>query len=377
MIMSNTVRINKALLPLAWLYGIVVALRNYLFDRGIFQSESFPVPVISVGNLTAGGTGKTPHTEYLIRLLGKKYKVAVLSRGYRRKTGGFVLADDNASANSLGDEPFQVFRKFPNAIVAVDVDRKRGINRLLALPNSQRPEVILLDDAFQHRWVKPSLSILLTDSRRLFYHDALLPAGRLREPAKNSARADILIYTKCEMPHYEQRIAHLSPGPSPQGRGVGIASDEVFRTFYEYKGLLPVFPAVHSIKKENLEHLKKEAYSFLLVTGLANPADLIRYLKPFTKDLQTMIFADHHNFSPKNIVKIEKSFKSIKNSRKILITSEKDAMRLMNHPAIPEEIKKFMFYLPVEVAFHTGQEELFIQKIEDHVRNFARNRILA
>ena len=353
--MNNAVRINKVLFPLAWIYGMGVDLRNYLFDRGIFRSLSFPVPVISIGNLAVGGTGKTPHTEYLIRLLEKKYKVAVLSRGYRRKTCGFVLADDNASAGSLGDEPFQMFRKFPNAIIAVDAHRRRGMNHLLTLPEGQRPEIVLLDDAFQHRWVQPSLSILLTDSHRLFFQDALLPVGRLREPAKNSARADIVIYTKCDIPH----------------------SDNVFMTYYEYKDLLPVFPAVHSVQKENLEHLKKEAYSFLLVTGLAHPADLIRYLKQFTTDLQMLIFPDHHNFSRTNIVRIEKSFKKIKNSRKILITSEKDAMRLMNHPAIREEIKKFMFYIPVEVAFHAGQEDLFTQKIEEHVKNFARNRILA
>ena len=380
--MNNTVRINKALFRLAWLYGMVVALRNYLFDRGVFRSESFPVPVISIGNITVGGTGKTPHTEYLIRLLGEKYRIAVLSRGYKRKTRGFVLADNHASAETLGDEPFQMFRKFPNATVAVDANRRRGINHLLAFPDGQRPEIILLDDAFQHRWVKPSLSVLLSDFQRPFYDDYLLPAGRLREPAKNSVRADLFIYTKwdfslSELRGEKQKITYPSPNPFPQERGAEIDPDKVFVTFYKYKGLLPVFPAVNSTKKEDFERLQQEAYSFLLVTGLANPSDLIGYLKPFTNHLLTIIFPDHHNFSRKNIVKIEKSFQSIKNSRKILITSEKDAMRLMNHPAIPEEMKKFMFYLPVEVVFHAGQEELFTQKIEDHVKNFARNRILA
>ncbi|MDR2806060.1 MAG: tetraacyldisaccharide 4'-kinase, partial [Dysgonamonadaceae bacterium] len=195
--MKNVIRINKALLPLSWLYGMVVALRNYLFDRGIFRSEDFPVPVISIGNLSAGGTGKTPHTEYLIRKLSKNHKVAVLSRGYKRKTRGFVLADDNASARTLGDEPFQMFRKFPEIPVAVDANRRRGIRHLLNLPEAIKPEVIMLDDAFQHRYVKPSLSLLLADSRRPFSDDYLLPAGRLREPAKNYRRADFIIYTKC------------------------------------------------------------------------------------------------------------------------------------------------------------------------------------
>lgn len=327
----------------------------------MLRSEDFSVPVISVGNLSAGGTGKTPHTEYLIRLLSKKCRVAVLSRGYKRKTRGFVLADKTASARTLGDEPFQIFRKFPEITVAVDANRRQGIQNLLNLPDDRKPEVILLDDAFQHRHVKPSLSILLTDFRRPFYNDYLLPAGRLREPAKNYWRADIVIFTKCPKEN--------APHPA--------LDKPVFHTAFRYKSLIPVFPAVNSIQKESLERLKKENYSFLLVAGLANPSDLILYLKQFTEDLHTIIFPDHHNFSRRNSVKIAKSFKSIPSSRKIMITSEKDAVRLMSHPAVPEEIKKFMYYLPVEVVFHPGQEELFTQKIEDHVKNFARNRIMA
>lgn len=353
--MDGNIRINKALLPFSRIYGGIVELRNKFFDRGILRSEKFPVPVISIGNLTVGGTGKTPHTEYLIRLLSKKYKIAVLSRGYKRKSKGYRLADATASAREIGDEPFQMYRKFPEIVVAVDNKRSRGIKNLLALPESQRPEIILLDDAFQHRQVTPSLSILLIDSRRLPADDALLPAGRLREPARNAQRADIIIYTKCA-PNKEQVI---------------------FCTSYEYKGLLPVFPAVNSVKKESLERLKKASYSFLLVAGLANPRDLIRYLGDYTSDLHSLIYSDHHNFSPKNIVKINETFKAIKNNKKIIITSEKDAVRLMDHPSIPEEIKAFMYYLPIEVVFYPGQENLFIQKIENHVKNFARDRIMA
>jgi tetraacyldisaccharide 4'-kinase len=187
----------KWLYPLAWLFGLVVTFRNKLFDWGVFSSEVFPVPVISIGNITVGGTGKTPHTEYLIGLLSNKYRVAVLSRGYKRKTRGFILADENTNSHHIGDEPLQIFRKFPSIVVAVDANRRRGIRNLLQLPDNQKPEVILLDDAFQHRYVKPSLSILLTDSNRPFYDDYLLPTGRLREPAKNYKRADWIIYTKC------------------------------------------------------------------------------------------------------------------------------------------------------------------------------------
>ncbi|MDR2843550.1 MAG: tetraacyldisaccharide 4'-kinase, partial [Candidatus Symbiothrix sp.] len=188
--------IYTVLLPLSWLYGGIIWLRNKFFDWKIFPGESFNVPVISIGNLAVGGTGKTPHTEYLIRLLSKQYKVAVLSRGYQRKTKQYLLAGAGASAQTIGDEPFQMHRKFPDILVAVDKNRREGIQKLLNLPENQRPEVILLDDAYQHRYVKPSLSILLTDSKRLFTGDALLPAGRLREPASNRARADIVICTK-------------------------------------------------------------------------------------------------------------------------------------------------------------------------------------
>jgi tetraacyldisaccharide 4'-kinase len=191
--MSEEISIKKGLRPLSKLYGWAVGVRNKWFDSGILKSEQFSVPVISIGNLTVGGTGKTPHTEHLIRLLSKKYKVAVLSRGYRRKTSGFHLANAQSTAQTIGDEPFQMFRKFPEATVAVDGNRRRGIKRLLELPVNHRPEIILLDDAYQHRYVTPSLSILLTNRQRLFSKDELLPAGRLREPAANSHRANIVI----------------------------------------------------------------------------------------------------------------------------------------------------------------------------------------
>ena len=357
--MTANVKINKTLLPLAWIYGAVVEFRNKLFDWKMLPVEEFAIPVISVGNLAVGGTGKTPHTEYLIRLLSKKYNVAMLSRGYKRKTKGFVLADENASAQSIGDEPFQMYRKFPNILVAVDVDRRRGIRNLLNLP--QKPEVILLDDAFQHRWVKPSLSILLTDSRRPFHEDYLLPAGRLRELSKNAKRADLIVFTKT-LPF------------QPIAEDLGPAS---FATSYKYKGLLPVFPENNPVKKDNMERLQKEGYSFVLVAGLANPTDFINYLNDYTNDLQPLIYSDHHDFSQKNLNEITETFHRIKNEHKIIITSEKDAMRLIDNPFVPQELKNSIYYLPIEVIFRDNQEELFIQKIDNHVTNFARNRSLA
>jgi tetraacyldisaccharide 4'-kinase len=367
----TTIKTKKILLPLAQLYGLGVAFRNKLFDWNILSSEEFPIPVISIGNLTVGGTGKTPHTEYLIRLLIKKYNVAVLSRGYKRKTKGFVLAGEKASAQNLGDEPFQMYRKFPESVVAVDGNRKRGIRNLLNLPEAKRPEIILLDDAFQHRYVKPSLSVLLTDSNRLFYNDRLLPAGRLREPAKNSSRADIVICTKCSEPVKPPDINRILQNMKLTSR------QQLYFTSYQYKSLLPVFPESTFVKKESLERLKKETYSFLLIAGIAHPSPLIKQLKNYTFNLQVLIYSDHYTFKAKDMVEITGVFNRIKNKNKMIITSEKDAVRLMDNAFVPECIKPFLYYWPIEVVFQGEQEQLFIQKIENHVRNFKRNRILA
>jgi tetraacyldisaccharide 4'-kinase len=376
--MFDKIKPNKALLPLSWLYGIGVWLRNKLFDWKILPVEKFDIPVISIGNLAVGGTGKTPHTEYIIRLLNRKYRVAVLSRGYKRETRGFILADKNADSRSIGDEPYQMYRKFPDIMVAVDSDRRRGIRNLMDFPKIQRPEVILLDDAFQHRYVKPSLSILLTDSRNPFYEDYLLPAGCLREPAKNCNRADIIIFTKCDK---ELQITKQYSALDKYKLQKHLSNAEycfsIFNSKFSYKGLLPVFPEKNSIQKENIERLKKESYSFLLIAGLAQPKDLIQYLGEYTTDLHSMIYLDHYDFSRKDIDEITNTFNRIRNKNKLIITSEKDAVRLMHNPDIREEIKGLIYYLPIEVVFKPEQEELFTQKIENHVRNFKRNRIMA
>ncbi|MDR3218516.1 MAG: tetraacyldisaccharide 4'-kinase [Dysgonamonadaceae bacterium] len=360
---------NKFLLPLAWLYGLVVWLRNKLFDRNILPVEVFSVPLISIGNIRVGGTGKTPHTEYLIRLLSKKYKIAVLSRGYKRQTSGFIRADENANSRSIGDEPLQMYRKFPGITVAVDSNRRRGIKNLLKLPKDERPDVVLLDDAFQHRYVKPSLSLLLTSSKQPLYDDCLLPVGRLREPATNHVRADIVVCTKClypfdpiELQSVEANL-HLLP------------HQQLFFSAYGYRSLLPVFPGNNLVRKESLERLKKEGFSFLLLTGFAHPEDMIAYLENYTSDLHLRIYPDHHAFRRKNINEITGAFQSIGNDRKIIVTSEKDAVRLTDNPYFPDELKSFIYYLPIEVIIN--KEELFTQKIENHVANFKRNRILA
>ncbi|MDR1783746.1 MAG: tetraacyldisaccharide 4'-kinase [Dysgonamonadaceae bacterium] len=351
--------LKYALMPLAWIYGFIVWLRNKLFDNGLLPVEEFDIPVISIGNIAVGGTGKTPHTEYLIRLLGKKHKIAVLSRGYKRRSYGFVLADENTSAESIGDEPFQIHRKFPEILVAVDANRRRGIRQLLSLPQDRRPEIILLDDAFQHRYVKPSLSILLIAFEPDNSENCLLPAGRLREPVSGIIRADIVVTTKC-------------PYPLPSsGAGRGICSA------FRYKSLRPLFPTSNVKQKESLERLKNEGFSFLLVAGLANPKPMEDYLLQYTTDLHPIFYPDHHYFSEKDLKYISNEFDRINNDKKLLITSEKDAARLVGNEFFPEKTKPFAFYLPLEVVFSLEDEQLFNLKIEQHVAEFKRNRNLA
>lgn len=354
--------INKYLLPFSALYGLVIWFRNKLFDWKILPSEEYPVPVICVGNITVGGTGKTPHVEYLLNLLTNQYKVAVLSRGYKRKTSGFILADEKATGRTIGDEPYQIFRKFPQAVVAVDVKRRKGIKKLLSLPDDKKPQIILLDDAFQYRYVKPSYSILLIDSNRLIYEDTLLPAGRLREPSSRKERANMVIITKC-LPDlkpidYRAISKHLNLYPY----------QNLFFTAFEYGKLIPCFETEQTERKK-LSEIKKDNYAVLLVAGIANPQGIISELKSHTRQLETLIFPDHHAFSKSDIQKIEAKFAQLQGTNKMIITTEKDFMRLLNCQ-LPEEIKKAMFYLPVTVVFKKDEENLFTKKIYDHVRSF-------
>jgi len=372
--MNSTNKINKLLLPFSVLYGWVVWFRNKFFDWKILPAEEFPIPVICVGNITVGGTGKTPHVEYLLRLLVGRCKVAVLSRGYKRKTSGFVLADEKATGKTIGDEPFQIFRKFPQAIVAVDGNRRRGIKKLLSLPEEEKPQVILLDDAFQHRYVKPSYSILLVDSNRMTYEDTLLPAGRLRESWSEKDRANMIIITKCSpgLKPIDYRLIskHLKLYPY----------QSLFFTAFEYGELIPCFEneqrTRHSERsKETHEQLKKlseikEAnYAVLLVAGIANPEGLISELKTYTQELETLIFPDHHAFSKSDIQKIESEFEQLQGENKLIITTEKDFVRLIDCD-FSEDVKKAMFYLPVTVKFKNNEEILFTKKIYNHVKKF-------
>ena len=378
--MSSTNNIKKLLFPFSALYGLVVWIRNKLFEWKILPVEEYSIPVICVGNITVGGTGKTPHVEYLINLLSGQYKVAVLSRGYKRKSSGFVLADEQATARTIGDEPFQIFRKFPQAVVAVDVNRRRGIKKLLSLPENKKPQIILLDDAYQYRYVKPSCSILLIDSNRPIHEDALLPAGRLREPCSGKERAEIIIVTKCSSVlkpiDYRLISKHLKPHPY----------QSLFFTAFEYGNPTPCFKSNES-ETMDLKKIKESGCPVLLIAGIANPQGLISELKTYVRQLETMIFPDHHSFSKKDIQKIETTFSQLYStppppkggveSSNVyyaapkspsgdlgvkVITTEKDFVRLMDCK-LSEDIKKAMFYLPVTVVFKKDEEILFTKKI--------------
>lgn len=356
------------LMPLASLYGLGVRLRNKLFDEGILSAKEFPVPIICVGNLTVGGTGKTPHTEFLIKILSERYRVAVLSRGYKRKTKGFVLADEHASASTLGDEPYQMYRKFKSIRVAVDEKRQRGIEQLLNLPEEERPEVILLDDAFQHRYVKPSLAILLNNYNRPIYSDKMLPAGKLREPVDSKHRADIVLTTKCpeNLSKMDMRITQTQLELYPY--------QDLFFTSFRYGAPYAVFDPEKTI---DLTADQTQPVVALILTGIATPEPFIQYVQAHTGGTETLSFPDHHAFSAKDLKLVTHIYNELRAENKYILTTEKDAARLLEDDNIPEEIKPFIYAIPIEVTFNFDQEDSFIHKIIKHVTDFKRNSILA
>jgi tetraacyldisaccharide 4'-kinase len=311
--------LRKILFPVAFVYWIVTWIRNYFYDKRIFKSKSFDLPIIAVGNLSVGGTGKTPQIEYLIRLLQDKYQLATLSRGYKRETNDFVLANKKTNVKEIGDEPFQFFTKFPKIKVAVDANRINGISNLLALKNP--PNVILLDDAFQHRKVKAGFYILLTTYSELFSDDFILPFGNLREPSSGKKRANMIIVTKCP-----PDISELAMSEIKKKLGVEVP---VFFSKIEYDEL--VYSEMEPIKTVDLINTEKT-----IVTGIAKPFPFISYIKK-ENDL-VLEFPDHHNFTNKEIDKI----KELANN-KAIITTEKDFMRLKGSLS-----KEQLYYLPIK-----------------------------
>lgn len=359
------IKIHHWLYPISWLYGIGVRLRNKLFDWGYFQSKSFDVPVICVGNLAVGGTGKTPHTEYLINLLQQAgLNIAMLSRGYKRKSKGYVLAAEDTDVKRIGDEPYQIKTKFPGIRVAVDEKRCHGIELLMKLENPA-VDVVLLDDAFQHRHVKAGLNILLTDFHRLFCDDVLLPAGRLREPRDGKNRAQIVIVTKCpeDIKPIDFNIITKRLKLYPY--------QQLYFSSFRYGALTPLFGE----KRRALASLKKNE-QVLLVTGIASPATLLDKLKSYTPHINLCSFGDHHDFSNKDLQVIKEHFERMEGEDKLIVTTEKDATRLQHHPALAEMLKPYLYVLPIEIEFLQNQQQIFNQNIISYVRAHSRNRSL-
>lgn len=330
------------LLSLSKIYGFAVGVRNLMFKWHILKQREFPVPVVVVGNISAGGTGKTPHTEYVIDLLRYKYHIGMLSRGYKRKTKGFVLATSRSTPLDIGDEPYQIYQKFGRDIsVAVCEDRCTGIEELLRL--DPRINLIVLDDAFQHRYVKPTVSIVLTEFNNPVFFDKLLPLGRLREPAKAIYRADMVVVTKCppQLKAIEYRIFKNNLKLFPY--------QKLFFSRFNYTSLRPLFPDI----RKDAPHMSwlGQDDTVLVLSGIANPKPLVRYLKGFKASIKVKVFPDHHNFNRKDLDAITKRFNELEGKQKIIVTTEKDAVRLINNPYFPHQLKPHIFYQPIDVTF--------------------------
>ena len=352
------VKIYYSLLPFALFYRIVIWIRNLLFDWRLLPSRQFSIPVICIGNLAAGGTGKTPLVELLIQILSDKYRIAVLSRGYKRKSSGYVLANEQNTSSEIGDEACQIKQKYPRIIVAVDGDRRRGMGHLLAMPEEVRPQVVLLDDGYQHRYVKPSLSILITDYNRLFCFDRLLPAGRLREPAKSVSRADIIVVSKCpnDLGPIDSEIIEKEIKPA--------AYQSLFFTGISYHQLKGVFP--NECISDEIEQIRKED-EILLVTGIASPALFVEEMKKYSDKVSVLSFKDHHEFNKSDIAKMQNVLSKMTNKSPLIICTEKDAVRIRHNPHFPDEWKSYLYYLPIQVSFLFDGREQFENLIIRHI----------
>lgn len=351
------------LYPFALIYGSVIRIRNLLYNRKILKTASFKSPVILVGNLSTGGTGKTPCVEYLIRMLNPLYKVAVLSRGYKRKTNGFIIGNHKTSSSrEIGDEPLQMLSKFPQVIVAVDKKRKRGIQNLFNLDSP--PDCVILDDGYQHRRVKPGLQILLTEYNNIFSNDHLLPVGNLREHSANSSRANIIVITKSPHVHspISEKILISQLKPSK--------NQLVFFSYINFGEFLPVnhnLPKISKCKKPN---------TILLFTGIANPSSLEQYLQDQCSNLITISFPDHHVFSGKDIAKIIKRYNDLFTKNKIIVTTEKDFYRLKHEKPFNALNELPVYYIPICMEFHPHPKSFdFDQAILNYVRKNTKNSV--
>ncbi len=367
---GDLIKVNDWLRPLSWIYGLGVGIRNYLFDIGVLKQRAFDIPVISVGNITVGGSGKTPHVEYLVRLLKDLVKVGVLSRGYKRKTRGYLLADENTTASDIGDEPCQMKRKFPDVYVAVDKKRCEGIDRLTTDAETSDVDVILLDDAFQHRYVRPGINILLVDYHRMIIYDKLLPAGRLRESMRGKNRADIVVVTKCpkDLKPMEFRVLSKALNLFPY--------QELFFTTIDYGQPQPLFAEGKGEERPGQDvWAPMNGRNVMLLTGIASPKQMLLDLKPHCASVTPMAFGDHHNFKPKDVQRINETFATMAEP-KVIITTEKDSTRLTGMDGLSDEVRRALLVLPIEVSFMSDQQEIFNAKIISYVRKNSKNSTL-
>ncbi len=346
------------LIPFAVLYGLIIRLRHWLFNINILKSREYDIPVIGVGNLSLGGTGKTPMVEYLIRLLSENYKTAVLSRGYGRKTKGYLIADQYSSHKQIGDEPAQYHNKFKNIKVAVSEDRRLGIENLMQ--DDANLDLILLDDSYQHRYVKPGLNILLTDFHNLYKEDYLLPAGTLRDTVSEAKRADIIIVTKTYKvlsPITRRRIKNIIK-PKPY--------QSLYFSYLSYDKLLPL-PGLTKTK------LPGNINTIILFCGIANSYPLQEYLREICSDLVVVDFPDHHNYTQKDLNIVASAYNDCFTRKKIIVTTEKDAMRLIKSEYISELKDLPVFYIPIKVKLHGLDTNNFANQVTKYVKENKRN----
>ncbi len=331
--------LRKLLIPFSWIYFCITWFRNFLYDHGILKSHEYDIPVISIGNITVGGTGKTPHTEFVVNMLKDMFKITILSRGYKRKTSGYVKATPSSTVSDIGDEPKQMSRKFLGvADVCVCENRATGIGEILKEDNKN--QLIILDDAYQHRKVHPKVNILLVDYNRPVSEDHLLPWGNLRESAKECARANIVIITKCpdNMKPIDRRMMSKYVNLLP--------SQSIYFTNFKYQPLRPVFP---DSAGDGEPSISKDT-NILLITGIANTKVLREHVESlYSKNITHLEYADHHNFSLRDLHEMEDAFAAMKGP-KVVITTEKDAMRL-NELDFSGDMRAAMHYLPIEVNF--------------------------
>jgi len=338
------------LYPFALIYGALVWLRNRLYDSGFFSSVEFSVPVISVGNLSVGGTGKTPHVEYLIRLLQYQYKVATMSRGYKRRTQGFLLADENANALRIGDEPMQYHMKFPEVTVSVAEERMTGIPSLVQkVPDV---DVVLLDDAYQHRSVKPGLNILITDFSKPFYKDFILPYGRLREGRSAYKRANVIIVSKCPPDLSKASAEEIRQKINP------LPQQHLFFSTIEYDQPYDLFTG---------ETASLEDKSTLLVCCIAKPQPLIDHTEALAGQVHVLSYPDHHYFLSKDMEEIRETYDNWNAPNKVIVTTEKDATRLHLQKEKLSALNTQVIVLPIKISFLFHEAAQFDRLVNTYV----------